>query len=188
MQSTCSFSPFLPMSRDWSQQLVRAVSCAPSSLFCLLLPEGFVSFARPRCTLWTVAVSILLQQETQQLLANATLKLNQRPFFKIKQETAVKSCENLWNRTPPKLNKYFCLCECVTLHTLACFLLLTKQDSLTGSALVISTEFVGECSFSKVGNFVICANLCVSIFGTDALFAVIHFPCRLDFHKNYSWW
>lgn len=84
MQSTCSFSPFLPMSRDWSQQLIRAVPCALSSLFCLLLPEGFASFARPRCTLWTVAVSI------------ATLKLNQRPFFKLNRKLlwkAVKICE-----------------------------------------------------------------------------------------------
>lgn len=96
MQSICSFSPFLPMSRDWSLQLIRAVPCAPSSLFCLLLPEGFASFARPRCTLWTVAVSILLQQETQQLLANATLKLNHRPFLELNRKLlwkAVKICE-----------------------------------------------------------------------------------------------
>lgn len=114
MQSICHFSPFLPTSRDWSQQLICAVSRALSSLFCLLLLEDFVSFARLRCTLWTVVVSILLQQETQQLLANATLKLNQCPFFKIKQETAVKSCEKLWksvklNTNEAQQNTFVCV-------------------------------------------------------------------------------
>lgn len=72
--------------------------CLLCSVFSFLpfITEGFASFARPRCTLWTVAVSILLQQETQQLLANATLKLNQRPFLKLNRKLlwkAVKICE-----------------------------------------------------------------------------------------------
>ena len=93
MQSICHFCRFLPISRDWTQQLIRAVSCALSSLFCLLLPEDFVFIAHPRWALWTVVVSILLQQETQQLLANLTLKLNQLPFKKSRklQWKSVKS-------------------------------------------------------------------------------------------------
>lgn len=174
---------------------VKGLESAARSCCLLCSVFSFLPFITGRfCVLCTSEVYLMNCSGQHPLAAGDATTFGQcnteiKPtsFFKIKQETAVKSCENLWNRTPPKLNKYFCLCECVTLHTLACFLLLTKQDSLTGSALVISTEFVGECSFSKVGNFVICANLCVSIFGTDALFAVIHFPCRLDFHKNYSW-